>query len=589
MDTCPGRPEQHLASRPTAEGQSSDHPKGDNPLQTAQAGPTEVWYRYNSEHTRATEEESLHTGCPGGAMNTRAWHREAVELAAITAFAAALRFARLGEQSFWVDELVTSDFMGLGLRELLLAIRSNESTPPLYYVVAWVWSKATGPDEVGLRSLSALMGTATVPVAYFAARTLADRRAAALAAVFVALSPMLVWYSQEARSYALLILLSGLSFLFFARALVHDRTIDFVAWGAASAAALTSHYFAGFLVFIEAAWLIHQTSSRRRLALGLAPVVMVGVGLLPLLEWQRSENRTSWIAEMPAEFRVRQLGTWFATGHLRASAPLVVVAAIAIIGIWLLLRRTDGAQRAGGLTALGVGLGTIVLAGAVSVAGLDHFLFRNLAHAWMPLAIAIAVGLASPAAGRLGTAAAAVLCAVFAFADASTSVRPGLQRDDWRSVVSKVTSTAGPAAFVVHPVWGARPLLHYARDVQCLECIPGARTKSGGHLAGRYDPSVPIRVREIWLIAVHGPFDSNYTGWTPPLEVSFTAPSGFREVTTSIFQNFVLRRYVARRTRPVRFAELRDSIAASGPGEGDTPARVLLPRNAWTWREGRIP
>ena len=48
---------------------------------------------------------------------------------------------------------------------MLHAVKVSESNPPLYYVLAWGWAKAFGTGEVGLRSLSALFGAATVPVA----------------------------------------------------------------------------------------------------------------------------------------------------------------------------------------------------------------------------------------------------------------------------------------------------------------------------------------------------------------------------------------------------------------------------------------
>ena len=106
---------------------------------------------------------------------------------------------------------------------MLREVKASESNPPLYYALAWGWAKAFGTSEVGLRSLSALFGAATVPVAYLIGRELASRRAGLAGAAIVAVNPMLIWYSQEARSYALLIFFAALSLLFFARAL-HSRS-----------------------------------------------------------------------------------------------------------------------------------------------------------------------------------------------------------------------------------------------------------------------------------------------------------------------------------------------------------------------------
>src|SRR5260221_6293620 len=67
---------------------------------------------------------------------------------------------------------------------------------------------------------------------------------------------MLLWYSQEARGYALLALLTAVAALYFVRALDGGRRRDFTAWGVASALALATHYFAIFPIALEAAWLL---------------------------------------------------------------------------------------------------------------------------------------------------------------------------------------------------------------------------------------------------------------------------------------------------------------------------------------------
>ena len=109
-------------------------------------------------------------------------------------------------QSYHHDEVITAARVIPGsFAHMLHEVKGSESNPPLYYVLAWAWAKAFGTGEVGLRSLSALFGAATVPVAYLIGRELASRRAGLIAAALVAVNPMLIWYSQEARSYAVLV------------------------------------------------------------------------------------------------------------------------------------------------------------------------------------------------------------------------------------------------------------------------------------------------------------------------------------------------------------------------------------------------
>src|SRR3954449_13549693 len=187
-------------------------------------------------------------------------------LLGITAGAAALRFSTLGVQSFWHDEAVTvGRVLQPGLGGTLREIPSSEAAPPLYYVLAWLWTKVFGVSEAGIRSLSAVFGTATVPVAYAIGARLVSRRAGLLAALAVAVSPLLVWYSQEARAYALLVLTSALTIWFFACALREPQRRRWLWWWAGAASlSLLSHYFAGFVVAPEAAWLLWSARGKLR-------------------------------------------------------------------------------------------------------------------------------------------------------------------------------------------------------------------------------------------------------------------------------------------------------------------------------------
>ena len=139
-------------------------------------------------------------------------------VAGLTVLAAALRFATLTHQSLWFDEAQAVHEMRLSLGAMLHTWSANEPNPPLYFVVAWLWTHVFGTGTAGLRSLSAIIGTATVPLVYLAGREMVSRRASLVAAGLIALSPFMIWYSQEAREYGLLAALCAASLIFFARA-----------------------------------------------------------------------------------------------------------------------------------------------------------------------------------------------------------------------------------------------------------------------------------------------------------------------------------------------------------------------------------
>ena len=63
---------------------------------------------------------------------------------ALTLLAAVLRFYRLGHQGFWFDEGNTALLVHFSPGKMLGLIPQTESTPPLYYCVAWVWARVFG-------------------------------------------------------------------------------------------------------------------------------------------------------------------------------------------------------------------------------------------------------------------------------------------------------------------------------------------------------------------------------------------------------------------------------------------------------------
>ena len=103
-------------------------------------------------------------------------------VAGLTLLAAALRFATLNHQSVWFDEAQAVHEMHLSLGAMLRTWSANEPNPPLYFVVAWLWTHVFGAGAAGLRSLSAVVGTATVPLVYLAGREMVSRRASLFAA-----------------------------------------------------------------------------------------------------------------------------------------------------------------------------------------------------------------------------------------------------------------------------------------------------------------------------------------------------------------------------------------------------------------------
>ncbi len=395
-------------------------------------------------------------------------------VAGLTVLAATLRFATLGAQAYHHDEIVTaSRVLRGGFWHAMEAVGFSESAPPLYYALAWVWTQLTGTGEVGLRSVSALAGVATVPVAYLLGAESRDRRAGIVAAALVAVNPMLLWYSQEARSYALLVLSTAVAALYFVRALgdvprgTSSGRKNLTLWGVFSALALATHYFAIFPIALEAVWLLWRR--RRDAVAGLWIVLLAGLALAPLAIHQMSLGHAEWIGGRSLGHRVWEAGVTFVLGETGdiVSRPETVLPAVlpllaVLAGLLLLALRGDrGERRAGGLM-LGLAAVTVVgpLALALVAPDKDYVLARNLLPALLPLLVAVAIGVTARRARRAGMVIATVLVAYSLGFCVWVSLSPAWQRPDWDTVAARLGEPAAPRAIVLWTL-GAASLRYY--------------------------------------------------------------------------------------------------------------------------------
>jgi mannosyltransferase len=396
-------------------------------------------------------------------------------VAGLTVLGAALRFATLGIQPYHHDEVVTaSRVLRVGFWHAMDAVGFSESAPPLYYALAWLWTQVAGNGEWGLRSLSAVAGVATIPVAYLVARELRGARAGVLAAALVAFNPVLLWYSQEARAYALLGLFCALSLLYCVRALQgggkRDEKRNLVAWGIFSALALATHYFAVFPLVAEILLLARRRG--RAILSGLWIVALAVVLLAPLAIHQMSYGHAEWIGKFSLGHRLGEAAITFVVGETgdivgRAErvGPALLPLALVLAALVLLLARGNHVERRAVSVPFAVA-GTTVgipLFLAVFFTGKDFVLARNLFPAVVPLLVGVAVALTTERARRLGTAIAAGLVAYSLGFCVWASTDPDLQRPDWRAVADRLGRADGPRATVTWVI-GEAPLRWYLTD-----------------------------------------------------------------------------------------------------------------------------
>ncbi len=407
----------------------------------------------------------------------------AAAVLSLTALAAVLRFIRIGHQGFWFDEGNTALLVHLSFGRMLGLIPHSESTPPLYYCLAWVWARVFGFGEAGLRSLSAVAGMLTVPVMYAAARRLVSPRAGVVAAALTACSPLLVWYSQEARSYALLTLFCATTLVTFAHALRAPSPRALIAWAVACALALATHYYGVVAVAPEAAWLLLVHRRQRAVQGAIVVVGLLGLMLVPLALSEHSTGHDSWIAHAPLGLRLAQIVPQFliGTGAPAREALKYLTMALALAALaFLALARP--AQRhppllAGALAGVG-----FVLSLAFVGAGSDALITRNILGLWPAAAVLLAGGLAASRPSWLGVAVALALCVVGVTATVGVTLDWKLQRPDWRLVARTLGSrpTAGLRRAIL--IQHYRTLLPLSLYLPHLRYMPAAGASDIGEL-----------------------------------------------------------------------------------------------------------
>ena len=130
--------------------------------------------------------------------------REGLVLCGLCLLGAMVRCVDLSGMSLWVDEVMTANAVRQWSALGWVGIGAKNNTLPLYFwFVSWVVS-VFGESEGVLRGVSAAFGTATIPVIWWLGReVLKGRLAPMLMTAVFAVHPVHVWYSREARPYAM--------------------------------------------------------------------------------------------------------------------------------------------------------------------------------------------------------------------------------------------------------------------------------------------------------------------------------------------------------------------------------------------------
>ena len=231
------------------------------------------------------------TGRPSASAGLEDRAVPCIALGLIVAVAVALRFAHLGAKSIWSDEAFSISMAKLSWSVVWRTTTTAEANMSLYYFLlrGWIYF---GDSAWWVRSLSALLGVAAVPVVYFLGREIFSRRAGLLAAFLLAINLFHIQYSQQARSYSLVVLLVVISFLSFLESVKQRPRLAWtICYVLSTTLALYAHFFAA-LVIVTQVILTLTAPDRRRVS--IPQLVRIGAVLVlgsPVLWFVLFRNR----------------------------------------------------------------------------------------------------------------------------------------------------------------------------------------------------------------------------------------------------------------------------------------------------------
>jgi mannosyltransferase len=405
--------------------------------------------------------------------------------------AAVLRFYRLGQNSLWIDEVASLRTASEAFWSIpVAAMRHNAFEPPLYFWLLHIVERSFGGGEASLRFISAIAGALTIPMVWLMVRELSQERdVATLSAAFLALNPLHIWYSQEARPYALVVFLATAGLF----ALARGRRLGLAwLWGAfalCSSLAMLTHPVGIMVPMVAWVWVLLGEDRGR----AMRPLLVASAAILVFIA-------PSYIAL--GQSIVSATGTGSPERALTGlELPYTVFTYVGGYSFGPSIREIQDAgwniAARHHLVALSLAGVTLALATALAAASWGRALTWLLVPSVLPMLVAFlgsavtakAYNVRYTVVGLIGfvailglaiarlrqpvrAAATAMLCGIFLWADAQWFFVPDYRKDDSRSAIAWLDARLpSGATVVVAPGYATLPLAYYARRSGTHLCL----------------------------------------------------------------------------------------------------------------------
>jgi mannosyltransferase len=388
-------------------------------------------------------------GLDDRAVRERAVGSLAVDVAVVSVVAVVLGLIRLGTPSLWVDESFTAQ----AVRQHLLSPENQYHW--LYYAAITPWTLVAGTSEWALRLPSVLASAVACALLVVLARPVLGRRVALVGGLFLATSPFIVQWSQQARSYSFVLAAGVLATLLLFRAIGAGSRGAWVGYGLGLTLVFVLQPVSA-LVLVPGHLVLGLRERRAALPHGLLAVCLVIVLGVPWAFFRARQTPVdNWLERPSPEVAARAL--------LDISGALGVGLALSIIGLVMLRRQGRGGDAVWLGTWAFAPFALALAASFVRPVFLDRYLI-TAAPAFALLAAAALFAVSRRVAGVL--VVVALTATIGGLAHWYSTGANNWRGEGWRSAVATVERRADKGdAIVVVPWWAAPAATYYGAHV----------------------------------------------------------------------------------------------------------------------------
>jgi mannosyltransferase len=456
--------------------------------------------------------------------------RSALVLSAIVLLGLALRLFRLDSQCLWIDELATLQNATRFDDEGLWGLARADHIAPLHSILIWATTQWLGDSAFWLRLPSVAAGVLTIPAVYWlTVRLLRSSVVGLVAAALVAVSPFAIWYSQEARMYAFLLLFGTLYVLLSWPVLSRRLTgMESFLLAVVTAAGLYSHHYMALLMLTFGLFLLWQLGVvQARLWTWAAWQVAACIAFIPwlILTADKVDAQAGLAKPMMVMWAPYALYTFVAgfsfgpaVSELRTAAPLAAVRAdlgpiLALLGAVLIvgfagLRELWREHRVVAVWCLVWALLPIALAMSATLVTNISFNVRYVIVSFPPVMIILAAGMVSAFRSRVIAVAAIVLATVTCVSLYGWYTNPRYAKEDVRPLARLLSEEYRSGQLLVLANAGIGPVLaHYGfavpRDAITVPANTGGEKSALAPIVEELQSRAPD-ASEVWLVEFRG-------------------------------------------------------------------------------------